>query len=147
VIFACDKFRSYIVDSKVTVHTDHLAIKYIMKQKDAKPGLIRWVLLLQEFDLHIVERKGEDNPVADHLSRMENIPNDPIPINDSFSNEQLANINVSSIRVASPCDEGMTPRSSILVYLVPAKEEARSKNTRSPQGPTLRLGIEGKNYL
>jgi hypothetical protein len=60
------------------------------------------VLLLQEFDLHIVERKGEDNPVADHLSRMENIPIGPIPINDSFPNEQLANINVSSIRVASP---------------------------------------------
>jgi hypothetical protein len=54
-------------------------------------------LLLQEFDLHIVERKGGDNPVVDHLSRMENIPNDPIPINDSFTNEQLANINVSSI--------------------------------------------------
>jgi hypothetical protein len=59
-------------------------------------------LLLQEFYLLIVERKGEDNPIADHLSRMENIPNDPIPINDSFPNEQLANINMSSIRVASP---------------------------------------------
>jgi hypothetical protein len=44
-------------------------------------------------------------------------------------------------------DEGMTPRSSIFAYLVPAKEEARSKDTRSPQGPTLRLGVEGKNYL
>jgi hypothetical protein len=73
-----------------------------MNKKDAKPRLIRWVLLLQEFDLHIVERKGEDNPVVDHLSRTVNIPNDPIPINDSFSNEQLSNINVSSIRVASP---------------------------------------------
>jgi hypothetical protein len=44
-------------------------------------------------------------------------------------------------------DEGMTPRSSIFVYLVPAKEEARSKDTRSPQGPALRLGVEGKKYL
>jgi hypothetical protein len=84
VIFACDQFRPYIVDSKVTVHTDHSAIKYLMNKKDANPRLIRWVLLLQEFDLHIVERKGEDNPIADHLSRMENIPNDPIHINDSF---------------------------------------------------------------
>ena len=73
-----------------------------MNKKDAKPRLIRWVLLLQEFDLHIVDRKGEENPVADHLSRIENIPIDPIPINDSFVNEQLANINVSSARVASP---------------------------------------------
>jgi hypothetical protein len=89
VIFACDKFRPYIVDSKVTVHTDHSSIKYLMNKKDGKPRLIRWVLLLQEFDLHIVERKGEDNPVADHLSRMENIPIDHISINDSFPNEQL----------------------------------------------------------
>ena len=50
VVFACDKFRPYIVDSKVTVHTDHAAIKYLMEKKDAKPRLIRWVLLLQEFD-------------------------------------------------------------------------------------------------
>lgn len=57
VVFACDKFRSYIVDSKVIVHTDHAAIKYLMENKDAKPILIRWVLLLQEFDLHITDRK------------------------------------------------------------------------------------------
>ena len=50
VVFACDKFRSYIVDSKGTIHTDHAAIKYLMEKKDAKLRLIRWVLLLQEFD-------------------------------------------------------------------------------------------------
>ncbi|KAK1631958.1 hypothetical protein QYE76_006273 [Lolium multiflorum] len=93
VVFACDKFRSYIVDSKVTIHTDHAAIRYLMK--DAKPRLIRWVLL-QEFDLHIVDRKGVDNPVADNLSRLENIAYDPVPVNDSFPNEQLAVIKVSS---------------------------------------------------
>jgi hypothetical protein len=102
VIFACDKFGPYIVDPKVTMHNDHSAIKYLMNKKGTKPRLIRWVLLLQEFDLHIVERKGEDNLVADHLSRMENTPVDPIPINDSFPNEQLANINVLIVRVASP---------------------------------------------
>ena len=37
VVFACDKFRSYIVDSKVIIHIDHDAIKYLMKKKDAKP--------------------------------------------------------------------------------------------------------------
>ncbi|KAK1558032.1 hypothetical protein QYE76_018749, partial [Lolium multiflorum] len=92
VVFACDKFRSYIVDSKVTIHTDHAAIRYLMEKKDAKPRLIRWVLLLQEFDLHIVDRKGVDNPVADNLSRLENIAYDPVPVNDSFPNEQLAAI-------------------------------------------------------
>ncbi|KAK1685007.1 hypothetical protein QYE76_045855 [Lolium multiflorum] len=90
VVFACDKFRSYIVDSKVTIHTDHAAIRYLMQKKDAKPRLIRWVLLLQEFDLHIVDRKGAENLVADNLSRLENIAYDPIPVNDSFPNEQLA---------------------------------------------------------
>ena len=64
VVFACDKFRPYIVDSKDTIHTEHAAIKYLMEKKDAKPRLIRWVLLLQEFDLHIVDRKGAENPVA-----------------------------------------------------------------------------------
>ena len=96
VVFACDKFRPYIVDSKVIIHTDHAAIKYLMEKKDAKPRLIRWVLLLQEFDLHIIDRKGAENPVADNLSRLENIAYDPIPVNDSFPNEQLAAIKVSS---------------------------------------------------
>ncbi|KAK1677915.1 hypothetical protein QYE76_038763 [Lolium multiflorum] len=80
----------------VTIHTDHAAIRYLMTKKDAKPRLIRWVLLLQEFDLHIVDRKGADNPVADNLSRLENIAYDPVPVNDSFPNEQLAVIKVSS---------------------------------------------------
>ncbi|KAK1643293.1 hypothetical protein QYE76_061098 [Lolium multiflorum] len=95
VVFACDKFRPYIVDSKVTIHTDHAAIRYLMTKKDAKPRLIRWVLLLQEFDLHIIDRKGADNPVADNLSRLENIAYDPVPVNDSFPNEQLAVIKLS----------------------------------------------------
>jgi hypothetical protein len=61
-----------------------------MAKKDAKPRLIRWVLLLEEFDLHIVDRKGVENHVADNLSRLENNFFDPIPVNDSFPNEQLA---------------------------------------------------------
>src|SRR4051812_15116433 len=86
VVFACDKFRQYIVDSKVIIHTDHAAIKYLIQKKDAKPRIIRWVLLLQEFELQIVDRKGEDNPVADNLSRTEDILQYPIPVNDSFPN-------------------------------------------------------------
>ena len=66
-----------------------------MENKDAKPRLIRWVLLLQEFDLHITDRTGAENPVADNLSRLENILDDPQPINASFADEQLATINVS----------------------------------------------------
>ena len=95
VVFACDKFRSYVVDSKVIVHTDHAAITYLTKKKDAKSRLIRWVLLLQEFDMHNIDRKGAENLVADNFSRMENVLDDPLPIDDSFPDEQLAVINAS----------------------------------------------------
>ena len=64
-----------------------------MEKKDGKPRLIRWVLLLQQFDLHIVDRKGSEKPVADNLSRMGNDLDDPLPIDDSFPHEQLASIN------------------------------------------------------
>ena len=58
MVFAYEKFRSYIVNSKVIVYTDHAAIKYLLSMKDAKPRLIRWILLLQEFDVEIRTRKG-----------------------------------------------------------------------------------------
>ena len=66
-----------------------------MEKKDAKPRLIRWVLLLQEFDLHIIDRKGAENPVTDNLSRLENVLDDPLPIDDSFTDEQFNVINAS----------------------------------------------------
>ena len=93
-MFACDKFRSYIVDSNVIVHTDHAAIKYLMEKKDAKLRLISWVLLLQEFDLHITHRKGAENPVVDNCLGWK-IFLMTQPINDNFPDEQLATINVS----------------------------------------------------
>ena len=68
MVFACEKFRPYILGSHVIIHTDHAAIKYLMTKKDAKLRLIRWVLLLQEFDLEIKNKKGSDNVIDDHLS-------------------------------------------------------------------------------
>jgi hypothetical protein len=64
----------------------------------------------------------------------------------SFLDFQSSSINIM-VRQMLMVDEGMTPRSSMFANLVPAKEEACSKDTRSPQGPALRLGVEGKNYL
>jgi hypothetical protein len=71
IVFAIDKFRSYLVGAKVIVYTDHATLKYLLTKKDAKPRLIRWILLLQEFDLEIKDKKGVKNSVANHLSRMQ----------------------------------------------------------------------------
>jgi hypothetical protein len=67
IVFAMDKFRSYLVGAKIIVYTDHATFKYLLTKKDAKPWLIRWILLLQEFDLKIKEKKGIENSIADHL--------------------------------------------------------------------------------
>ncbi|XP_071932873.1 uncharacterized protein [Coffea arabica] len=88
VIFALDKFRFYLVGSKVIIYTDHAALKYLLHKKDAKPRLIRWILLLQEFDVEIKDKKGTENLVADHLSRLEYIPiKDQVPIQENFPDE------------------------------------------------------------
>ncbi|GKB94583.1 reverse transcriptase domain-containing protein, partial [Tanacetum coccineum] len=93
--FAFDKFRSYLVLSKTVVFTDHAAIKYLYSKQDAKPRLIRWILLLQEFDIKIKNKKGAEKVAADHLSRLEK-PNlkelRDEGINDEFPDEFLTSI-------------------------------------------------------
>ena len=92
VIFALEKFRQYLVGAKVVVYSDHAALRYLLKKKDAKPRLIRWVLLLQEFDLEIRDKKGCENVVADHLSRLVQeypIGDDEIPLRENFPDEHL----------------------------------------------------------
>ena len=96
VVFAIDKFRSYLTGSKVIVFTDHAALKYLVAKKDAKPRLIRWILLLQEFDLQIRDKSGAENIVDDHLSRLE-LPGKELelPIDDYFRGEQLLQVQSS----------------------------------------------------
>ncbi|CAM8879796.1 unnamed protein product [Rhodiola kirilowii] len=91
VVYAFEKFRPYLVGTKTIVYTDHAAIKYLMAKKYAKPRLIRWVLLLQEFNIEIRDKKGMENVVADHLSRVELYDSKwfSAPIQDSFVDEYL----------------------------------------------------------
>ena len=70
VVFALEKFRSYIVGSPVTIFTDHAPLKYFLSKQDTKPWLTRWIPLCQEFNLTIKDKKGVENVVPDHLSRL-----------------------------------------------------------------------------
>ncbi|GJS66747.1 reverse transcriptase domain-containing protein [Tanacetum coccineum] len=92
VVYAFEKFRPYLVLSKSIVYTDHSALKYLMNKQDAKPRLLRWVLLLQEFDITIGDKKGSENLAADHLWRLENPHKDVLEnkdINENFPLETL----------------------------------------------------------
>ncbi|XP_075074338.1 uncharacterized protein LOC142161953 [Nicotiana tabacum] len=84
-------FWAYLLGSKVIVYTDHATLHYLMSKKDAKPQLIRWVLLFQEFDFEVKDHKGTQNQVADHLSRLEEAgrPKGDLEINDAFSDEHI----------------------------------------------------------
>ena len=74
--------------------TDHTTLKHLINKKDAKPYLICWILLLQEFDIAIKDKKGAENVVAYHLCRLvvNHDVEDPIPIKDIFPAEHLFSI-------------------------------------------------------
>ena len=95
VIFAIDKFRSYLVGTKVIVYTDHAALKYLLTKKVTKSMQIRWILLLQEFDLGIKDNKGVENSVADHLSCMPITSSQDPPINDFLLDDMLLKVTAS----------------------------------------------------
>nr|GEU85090.1 hypothetical protein [Tanacetum cinerariifolium] len=92
VVYAFEKFRSYLIMDKCIVHKDHSALNYLFAKKDAKARLLRWVLLLQEFDFDVLDMKGAENLAANHLSRLENSYEnvlDPKEINETFPLESL----------------------------------------------------------
>ncbi|CAN6580929.1 unnamed protein product [Malus baccata var. baccata] len=87
-------FSDY-VDKIIEIFMDDFsvfALKYLLTKKEAKPRLIRWMLLLQEFDIEIRDKKGVENVVADHLSRM--VHEDASPISETFPDEQLMSIQI-----------------------------------------------------
>nr|GFB26233.1 reverse transcriptase domain-containing protein [Tanacetum cinerariifolium] len=95
VVYAFEKFRSYLIMNKSIVYTDHSALKYLFAKKDAKARLLLWILLLQEFDFKVIDTRGAENYAADHLSRLENPYEnvfDPKEINETFPLETLNKI-------------------------------------------------------
>ncbi|KAL0442216.1 UNVERIFIED_CONTAM: Retrovirus-related Pol polyprotein from transposon.6 [Sesamum radiatum] len=104
IVIALDKFRSYLLGSKIVVFSDHATLKHLLSKKESKPRLIRWILLLQEFDLTIKDRKGSENLVADHLSRLIR-EEDDTPICDSFPGERLFKMQDQVVRRCVPNDE------------------------------------------
>nr|GFB84885.1 reverse transcriptase domain-containing protein [Tanacetum cinerariifolium] len=92
VVYAFEKFCSYLIINKSIIHTDHSALKYLFAKKDAKARLLRWILLLQEFDFKVIDTRRAENYAADHLSRLENPYEntfDPKEINETFPLESL----------------------------------------------------------
>ncbi|GJT61854.1 reverse transcriptase domain-containing protein [Tanacetum coccineum] len=92
VVYAFEKFRSYLILNKSIVYTDHSALKYLFAKKDSKARLLQWVLLLQEFTFKVIDTKRAENLAADHLSRLENPYEnvlDPKEVNETFPLETL----------------------------------------------------------
>jgi hypothetical protein len=95
VVFSIEKFRSYLVGANVIVYIDHATLKYLLTKKDAKPFLIRWILLVQEFDLEIRDKKGVQNSVADHLSHLQFKESTELPINDYMRDDTLVKVSTT----------------------------------------------------
>ena len=91
IVFALEKFRPYLVGSRVVIFTDHAAIKHLLTKAKSKPRLIRWVLLILEFDIVIKDKKGSENVVANHLFRLKNeeVTKEELEISGEFPDESI----------------------------------------------------------
>nr|GEZ15848.1 reverse transcriptase domain-containing protein [Tanacetum cinerariifolium] len=95
VVYAFEKFHSYLIMNRSIVYTDHSALKYLFAKKDVKARLLHCILLLQELDFKVIDTKGAENYAADHLSRLENPYENifnPKEINETFSLESLKKV-------------------------------------------------------
>jgi hypothetical protein len=92
MVFAIKKFRSYLVSANLIVYTDHATLKYVLTKKDAKPCMIQWILLLQEFDLEIRDKKGVENSVVDYLSHLQFEESAELPIDDYIRDDALLKV-------------------------------------------------------
>jgi hypothetical protein len=116
------------VGTKVIVYTDHAALKYLLTKKDAKPHLIRWILLLQEFDLQIRDKKGVENSVADHLSCLQFEESAELPINDYMRDDTLLKVSTTDPWYAN-----------IINYIVASNIPPRADKKKIIRDSTLHL--------
>jgi hypothetical protein len=95
VVFTIEKFRSNLVGAKVIVYTNHAALMYLLMKKHPKPRLIQWILLVQEFDLEIRDKKGVENSMPNHLSRLQFEESAELPINDYMRDDTLLKVSTT----------------------------------------------------
>jgi len=94
VIYSINKFQYYITGYPTFVHIDHSAINYLMNKSITNARVTRWLLLLQEFDITIVDQPGKENVVVDFLSRIKT--DDNTPVDDFFPDEYLFAVSAHS---------------------------------------------------
>ena len=146
-----EKFRPYLLCSKVIMYTDHSALRHLLEKKDAKPRLIRWILLLQEFDLEIKDKAGAENVVADHLSRLL-VESHDTPIDDTFPDEHLMGIESGSPHGSPTTQTIELQESSPVIYPI-TKERSSSTMPKHIFGRNLscisyaRMGLSGDVFL
>lgn len=131
IVFALEKFRSYLLGIKIIVNFDHETLCYLMTKKEAKPRLIRWILLLGKFDLEIKDKKGTKNHVANHLSHLVHVE-DELHLQETFLEEQLFSASVTLPWYANIVNYLVT--NITLVYL-------RLKEIRSRVMPNTMCGM------
>ncbi|RDX99935.1 Retrovirus-related Pol polyprotein, partial [Mucuna pruriens] len=103
ILFSLEKFHSYLLGSKIVVFSDHAALRFLLKKPNAKLRLIRWMLLLQEFNIEIRDKKGIENSIVYHSSKIKREDN-PMPIRDEFPDEQLLHITMPTPWFADICN-------------------------------------------
>ena len=89
MVFTFEIFRSYILGPPIIIYIDHSALEHLLLKNDSKSRLIRWILLLQKFDVQIKDKVGVENLVANHLSRITVEKEDATPLKDTFPDEHL----------------------------------------------------------
>lgn len=80
------------------MYANHATIRHLLSKKDVKPRLIRWILVLQKFDMDICDKKWTKNMVVDHLSRINGVKTEDFPLDDSFPDHKL----IAFIRAKEP---------------------------------------------